>query len=342
MRNQNGFGSIVCLDKTGKKRRKPWTVRITVGWKNGRQVRKYLGYYKTQTEALIALAEYHNTGIGIDLSNKTLNETFDLWIERIKKKELSDSVVAIHMMAYSRFGQLGKMLIKDVKHAHLQDWMDGINLKAGSKRKLKSTLVQLFDYAMTNDMVQKNYASKIEINEKIEKTGSIFTDEEIAKLWEHQNDDEAQQLLILIYTGMRIGELLKIKRENIHFDEQYIIGGIKTEAGKDRVIPLHDKIVPFVKQQLGDNKYLIGGKQGTGVVYTTARKAYVEYMTKLGMKHKIHDTRKTAVSIMHSSGIPIETVRIIVGHSGKGVTEKVYIYKTPSELVEAINTIKIL
>lgn len=49
MKNQNGIGSIVCLDKTGKKRRKPFAVRITTGWKDGKQVRKYLGYYKTQT-----------------------------------------------------------------------------------------------------------------------------------------------------------------------------------------------------------------------------------------------------------------------------------------------------
>ena len=49
MKNQNGIGSIVCLDKTGKKRRKSFAVRITTGWKDGKQVRKYLGYYKAQT-----------------------------------------------------------------------------------------------------------------------------------------------------------------------------------------------------------------------------------------------------------------------------------------------------
>jgi integrase len=64
-------------------------------------------------------------------------------------------------------------------------------------------------------------------------------------------------------------------------------------------------------------------------------------MEKFGWEHKPHDTRKTAVSLMHKAGIPIETVRIIVGHSGKGVTEKVYLYKTPQELVDAINTIQI-
>jgi intergrase/recombinase len=64
-------------------------------------------------------------------------------------------------------------------------------------------------------------------------------------------------------------------------------------------------------------------------------------MDELNMNHKIHDTRKTAVSIMHSAGIPMETVRMIVGHSAKGITESTYLYKTPQELVDAINTINI-
>ena len=45
---------------------------------------------------------------------------------------------------------------------------------------------------------------------------------------------------------------------------------------------------------------------------------------------------------MHRAEIPIETIRIIVGHSGKGVTENTYPFKTQYELVEAINKVKIV
>ena len=106
MRAENGFGSIVCLDKTGKKRRKPWAVRITTGWKDGKQQRKYLGYYKTQTDALIALAEYHTEGYDIDMSKFTLKETFDEWFKTQEKRNLSKSVLATHRMTYSRLGTL--------------------------------------------------------------------------------------------------------------------------------------------------------------------------------------------------------------------------------------------
>lgn len=341
MRNENGFGSIICLDKTGKKRRKPWAVRVTTGWKNGRQQRKYLGYYATQADALIALAEHHKNGVDVDLSKLTLDETWQRWMVRVEKKNLSDSAMRAHKSVYSRLGKLLKMPMKDIKTAHLQDWMDSLDVKPGTKGKFKSTMSQVFDYAGQNDIVTKNYAKFIEINEKIEKTGSIFTEDEIKVLWDNAEDDVVQELLILIYTGMRIGEMLMISRENIDFEDGYMIGGNKTDNGKGRVIPLHDKILPLVKRQLGDNKWLVQSNRGVAMSYKNAALRFKQTFANLGFDHKIHDTRKTAVSLMHTSGIPIETIRVIVGHSGKGVTEKVYLYKEPKELVEVINTMDI-
>lgn len=341
MRAENGFGSIVCLDKTGKKRRKPWAVRITTGWKDGKQQRKYLGYYKTQKDALIALADYHKNGINIDLNNLTLNEIYDRWISRIEDK-VSKNVLNSHNMARVRFEQLGNMPIKNIKTDHLQDWMDNIDLKAGSKKRVKSTLTQLFNYAISNDIVSTNYANNIVIVDKTEKTGKIFTDDEIKILWNNLDNPTAKWVLILIYTGMRIGELLSITTDNVYIDKRYMIGGSKTEAGRDRVIPIHNKILPLIKERLGDSKYLMHDKRGRKMTYWTALNHFDLLMAELKWEHKPHDARKTGVSIMHKFGIPMETIRVIVGHSGKGVTEAVYLHHTPEELVNATNKIEIL
>lgn len=339
MRNENGFGSIICLDKTGKKRRKPWAVRITTGWEDGKQVRKYLGYYSTQAEALIALAEYHKGGVNLDTSKMTLGEVYDQWIKR-KEQTLSDGTLRTYQMAYARFGRLKDTVMRDIKKIHLQKWLDNIDLKPGSKTRLRSTMYQLFEYALSYDIVVKNYAKDLEIPEKVEKTGAVFTEEEIKLLWEHKNNKIAQYVLILIYTGMRIGEMLTMTKDNSYLDKGYMVGGSKTEAGKNRVIPIHDKIKPFIEQNLTGN-HLVSNNRGGAYTYAGIKIHFDKLMNELGMTHKVHDARKTAVSIMHSSGIPIETVRMIVGHSGKGVTESVYLYKEPRELVEAINTIDI-
>ncbi len=341
MKNTNGFGSIVCLDKSGKKRRKPYAVRVTTGWKDGKQVRKYIGYYATQSDALIALAEYHKGGLNLDLGKMTLNEVYQHWIERVEKKNLSESIVRMHNMAYSRFEQLGNKQFTSIKTVHLQNWMDGIDLKPGSKTKIKSTMIQLYKYAVTNDIVNKNYAQGIEINEKIEKTGRVFTEDEIKLLWEHKDRKEVRQLLILIYTGMRIGEMLIINKNDINLEDGYIVGGLKTEAGKNRVIPIHHKILPFVKEQLGDNTWLMQSNRGVAMSYRNASNHFKKLFKELGIDHTIHDTRKTCVSWLHSNGVPMETIRIIVGHSGKGVTEKVYLYKDKSELLDIVNNVEI-
>ena len=337
-RHENGFGSIV---KLGGNRRKPWAVRITTGWENGKQVRKYLGYYESQADALMALAEYHNGSINLDLSKLTLGEVFDKWYSRIESTA-SEAVMAVHSMTSKRLGALRNKPIKDVKVDHLQDWFNEITLKPNSKNKIKSTLQQVFEYAEQNDIVRKNPAKFLKTDGEVEKVGKVFSQDEIDWLWEHADEHiDYKTWLILIYTGMRIGELIALKIEDLHLDEGYGIGGLKTKAGKNRVIPFHNKLLPIIKERVERYGCLVPNIDGTPATYIAFQHRFVRHMEQLNWEHKIHDTRKTAVSIMHSSGIPMETVRMIVGHSAKGVTESVYLYKTPQELVNAINTIEI-
>jgi integrase len=337
-RHENGFGSIV---KLSGNRRKPFAVRITAGWKDGKQVRKYLGYYKSEAEALLALAEYHKKGYDIDLSKATLGDVYARWIKRLEPK-VSQNVLNSHNMAKMRFERMANVPITKIKTDQLQDWMDNIDdLSPGSKKRLKSTMIQIWKYAISNDIVTNNYAENIEINEKVEKTGKIFTDNEINVLWDNVDNPTAQWILILMYTGMRIGELLELTADKIYLDKHYMVGGLKSEAGIDRVIPIHDAILPLVKKQLGKAKYLMRDEKGRKLSYAKALNQFKMYMLEQKWEHLPHDTRKTGVSLMHSAGIPMEVIRVIVGHSGKGVTEKVYLYKTPYELVEAVNKVKV-
>ena len=290
---------------------------------------------------MVALADYHKNGVDVDLTKLTLKELFEHWLNEQEKRNITDKAKTNLRMPYNRLGKLGDMLLSKIKAVHLQTWMDEIELKPSTKTKLKSTMGMVFEHAVQNDLIAKNYAKFIKIEEKVEKTGAIFTDEEITTLWKHSEDKIARILLILIYTGMRIGEMLSMTNENIHLDECYMIGGSKTEAGKDRVIPIHQDILPLVKTQIGDNKWFVQNTRGNSTHYTNLGTEMHNYLEKFNMNHNFHDTRKTAVSLMHSSGIPMETIKIIVGHAGVDVTERVYLYKNKRELIDAINTIKI-
>lgn len=337
MRNENGFGSII---KLSGKRRKPYAVRITTGWKDGKQVRKYLGYYTSQVDAVIALSEYHKYGLDIEGGKLTLQEVFDKWYSRIESKT-SKTVLDGHNMAKNRLGSLGNKPIKSIKIDHLQDWIDLIELKPSSKNRIKSTLSQVFDYAVQNDIIMKNPIKFIKVEGKTEPTGKVFNEDEIKQLWEIKDDATVRWILILIYTGMRINELLKMTTDSIFMQERYMIGGSKTDAGRDRIIPIHEAIVPLMEEQIGRSKYLLRNSKGNPLTYLTAKRNFDSIMERFGWEHNPHDTRKTGISLMHSSGIPIETVRIIVGHAGQGVTETVYLRKNAPELVKAINQMEV-
>ena len=337
MKLANGSGSIVELSGN---RRKPFAVRITAGWKDGKQVRKYIGYYATQGEAIAALGEYHKNAVDVDLTKLTVEEVYERWYQRLERKN-SESVLSSARTAHKHLEPLLKIQMSKLKSVMLQDWLDTVELKPSSKGKLRSSVHQLFEFAVNNDIVQKNYAKGLEINEKIEKTGAVFSKSELNYLWKHVDNELVRNILILIYTGTRISELLLIDKTNIFLDKNYMIGGVKSEAGINRVIPIHRRIKPLIETQLEKGSHIITKRTGQPMTYRGFYTNFKSLMGELGWEHTVHDTRKTGISIMHSAGIPMETVRIIAGHSGKGVTEKVYLYKSPEELVDVINTIEI-
>ena len=131
--------------------------------------------------------------------------------------------------------------------------VDGVEKKASSstKTKIKSLFNLMLDYANENDLVEKNYARTFKLSDDIikdveeEKKDHIdFTDEEMQKLWNNLYDvDYVDVLLIQCYSGWRPQELGLLKMENVDLENWFITGGMKTDAGKDRVVPVHPKIV---------------------------------------------------------------------------------------------------
>lgn len=77
---------------------------------------------------------------------------------------------------------------------------------------------------------------------KTQKRKETFTDAEISKL-EADGSDTAKIILMLIYTGMRIGELFSLPAKDYHKD--YVVGGEKTEAGRNRIIPIRPEGIPY-------------------------------------------------------------------------------------------------
>lgn len=361
MRNPNGFGSITKVKR--KNLRNPWQVRITVKTtvdENGKkhQQKKLLGYFATKEEALNALTNYHNNSDIMSNFNKV--KFIDLWNKWQETKEIQD-ISDSRRRGYESTIKAIPDNLKNAKFITLkyQHWQDFINdLKATKSyatiRRVKGDIAQLYDYAMRNDIIDRNYARMIDLGKSPKRSETkIFTDEQIRQMWliyfYNQGNAEAifaiKTVLMMIYCGCRISEFLAIKIEDVNLSEQYFeIKEAKTEAGV-RKVPIHDCMVKFYESFYDcNNEYLLTNPH-TKRKYTYAnyKDSYFDRLkNELEWDEDItpHNTRKTCSSLLKKHGVDATYQKLILGHEGAlDLTERTYTYVDVAQLVEAVNKI---
>lgn len=295
MKMPNGYGSIVKLKGN---RRKPYQVRLTKGFTDeGKQIFMYLGYYAKREEALVALSDYNSSPYDITREKITFQEVYKKWSNQHFPK-VSNSSIERYSNAYRKYCKsLYNMRFKDIRLTHLQSVIDESGMAHPTRASIKTLFNVLFAFAMKNDIVDKNYAQYVDVGKREGKINrKPFTKEEIQKLFDNVDKLEfVDTVLIMIYTGMRVSEMLSIEIANVHIDERYMVGGMKTEAGRNRVIPINRKIEPFIKkyyEQNKDKKYLITNAFGKQMKYSNYRREkFDNIMEKLKMEHRPHDRK---------------------------------------------------
>ena len=343
MRLPSGYGGIVKLKGN---RRKPYQVRLTKGFTDeGKQIYMYLGYYARRGEALEALAEYNSSPYDITRETITFAEVYKKWSNEHFKK-VSSSSIERYSNAYRKYSKsLYKMRFKDIRLTHLQAVIDNCGMAHPTRASIKTLFAVLTRFAMKNDIVDKDYAQYVDVGQREGKINrKPFTQEEIDKLFKYVDTfDYLDTILIMIYSGLRVGEMLDLRIENIHLEERYMVGGSKTEAGKNRIIPINKKIEPFIRKYYEKNKdkeFLIINSLGRPMGYSNYRREkFDNIMEKLKMEHKPHDARHTFASLMDSAGANKLCIKRIIGHSSQDITEDIYTHKTLEELIEAIDLI---
>ena len=336
VRNPNGFGSV---HKLSGNRRKPYRARITVGWKDGKQVYQTIGYAATRREGLQMLADYHNSPYNLERDKLTFTDMFNKWCEA-KESKLEVKNFKAYQIAYNLCSPIHTAKFVDLRKPHLQKMLDDINKSHSTKKKIKTLLHQMYELAMDMDVVNKDYSQGLEITSEVESIERVpFSPEEINKLWELSKTDKfARVVLILIYTGVRINELLNLKIENIYLDESYAIGGSKTKAGKDRIIAIADKIHPFVSELYDENNsVLLPSTRGGIMTYKAFFGRWTRFMQKHDFNHLIHDTRVTFASLAHAAGMNELNLKRLLGHSNQGNITHHYIKTDIQLLLDEVN-----
>lgn len=251
-----------------------------------------------------ALAEYNANPYDVNAAKITFAEVYDKWSER-KFKEISESNVKGYKASYKLCSSIEDMRMIDIKLSHLQEVVDNSGKNTPTLRKLKVLLSQIFEYAVINEIItkDKNVVEYVDIKgagnpNKIDR--SPFADDEIQKIWDNVDCNEYMTvILMLIYSGVRVSELLELKKSDVHLDEKWFnIRHSKTQAGI-RAVPIADKTFQFFEYwyHKNDCEYLLSTPDGAGFEYRNYYDGYWKPLLKeLNLNHRPHDTRHTCVS----------------------------------------------
>ena len=330
MRLPNGFGQISKIKS--KKLRKPFRAMVTVGkTPEGKPIVKPLkpqSYFRTYNEAYTALLEYKKDPYDFE-SVITIEELYKKWLPTYKAKVLPGSVRTV-TGAWKRCGSIKDMYVKDVKSRHCKSCIESAPNLTG-KKNIHKLLNQMFDYAVEYDMTDRNYSRVVtvdkpeitEANNSKKQAHIAFTNDELDTLWKHTDDSIVRMILIQCYSGWRPSELITLLSENIDLENWTMIGGMKTVAGKERLVPVHEKIKGFVEGAKSDGgRYLFT----PNLTYQKYIKAFMKVIRDLGLNenHRPHDPRKTFVTMCKKACVDEYAIKYMAGHAIKDITERFY------------------
>lgn len=348
LKNPNGYGSVV---KLSGKRRKPFEVRV-----NTRMDERYypvydvLGRFPTREEALIALADYNKNPYSIADRNITFSQLYEKFYKNkyeLSGKAYSRSSKDCTKSAYSHCGSLYGVAYRKLRSDDFRGVLGQINdkgkpLSHAMQEHIKNLFTQMDKFALQNDIIDKGYASFAAITvPEDDIPGVPFTTAELQLLWDNKDIPWVDSILIYIYSGWRVSELILMPTEDIDLKAGTFKGGLKTAAGKNRIVPIHSKIRGFVEHRLSINNgilFAINGKPATAGAYT---KQFKTTLQTIGITtyHTPHDCRHTFTSLLDSAGVNQVCIDRLIGHASGSLTTRTYTHKTIEELRQAIEMI---
>lgn len=273
-----------------------------------------------------------------DTKKKTFAEVYDLFYDwkygENAKKKLSIQSQQATRAAFKNCSTLHNRAFEDLRHRDLQECIDGCPLKSSSIENMVSLIKQMYKYAILYEICDRNYSGSLSAPAQDDEHGVPFSDDELKILWKNQEDPTVEFLLIMCYSGYRI---TAYKTLEVNTEEWYFRGGIKTAAGKDRIVPIHSAIQPLVARRMGlyDCLLKVTAQTFRNAMYGALRRLRIE-------NHTPHDCRHTFSRLCEKYGVNENDRKRMMGHSfGADITNAVYGHRTLDELRAEIEKIKV-
>ncbi len=335
-RNPNGYG---CVTKLSGKRSRPWVVKVTVYDEEGKARQTPVAYAATQQEAMILLAKYNNNPWEVDRETITLATLYQRWA-KMKLPKLGSGTQGSLKSAYKHCSKYYGTKYRSMKSYQMQDCIDNCGCGYSTQWAIKNLFGHLDRFAFEMDIIDKMFSQLTTAAPIPETTREPFTREQIDALWKISDQPWVNTVLIYLYTGFRLTELLTMKTDQVNMNELYFQGGIKTASGKARIVPIHHRILPFVQELAGSGSTWLINQEGKKISNTTYYGFWNTVMESIGADKTPHEARHTFETLLDNAGGNRKCIDMLMGHKSKDVGNRVYNHKTVSQLKDTIELLQ--
>lgn len=298
-----------------------------------------------------------------NLDNRTFYSLYLEWLEY--KTPLTNSVNTIkrHKQYYTKYfepSKLHSMKLSAIDTLILEEECNRIvkvfNLSRKEWVNAKTILNGMFDYAKRKKYIADNPLADMRISVRyrqiVRKTGSTQTyntdelealNHYLDKMYQETNDSSFLAVRLNFFLGLRVGELVALKPEDILENQVHVIREEirdqeanrcyvveHTKTNNDRFVVLVPKAKALLKKLSMNGTYLFerNGERLTARQISYVLEKYAQRQS-IGTKSS-HKIRKTYASKLNASGVPLDAIREQLGHSDLATTLS-YIYNPLTE-----------
>lgn len=232
--------------------------------------------------------------------------------------------------------------IKDIKPSDVKRWLYDINdVGSKSKRHYLGVLSGIFQEALYDEVIEKNHVRFVRLPKYDKPDIKPFNADEVQKIMNNVKDNNFKYYLaIAFYTGMRSGEIIGLKKEDIDFTNKTIhVKRSRSRFGEStpktkgsiREIPFIELLEPFIKElyNLHDNEYLFitQYKKPYRDTNVFVNKFWIPSLKELKIDYrKPYNTRHTyATNMLYNNLISPVQLAQLLGHANTQMVYDVYV-----------------
>ena len=268
----NGTGCV-------RKRGKTWTAigPAKTIFKDGEFViyRPTQGGFATRTEALLAAPT-----VGVNKKDKTIKLSFSQiyakWLDRHKDR-VSKGTLYCYTAAYKHYADLYPAPFVDLVTEDWQGCVDDCTAGKRTRENMKALGTQLYKYAAEQNMTDKNFAQSIYIGKLDQVSRHAFERDELERIMDgaRRGVPYADYILCACFLGFRPLGLFNLRKEDYDPETRCLVGGVKTDAGRRRVVPVASVIQPYIDRLLkSDSDYIFPNRHGEQMHTNNFREQY--------------------------------------------------------------------